>query len=247
MLRSGGRRLNVELLGGQIVTQKYKAHPKNVPGPFYVVNGCCTACGVPDVLAPDLFAYDQDNHCFVKRQPATAADLESALDVIVGQELGCIRYHGSEDDVLRRLAEVGEANQCDVAPPPGIVPALRNHVTFDTPSPEVAALPAEALLNRFRGYMLQQRSAIKFQASTVLKNSSDQASFSVSWVQGHAHDVIACRLDLHESKFLIRHSDHIGLSREIDEWLKQEGCFSNVRWYSERDWYGGKRWRARPW
>ncbi len=228
------------------MTKKYKAHPKNAAGSFYVVNGCCTACGVPDVLAPALFAYDKDNHCFVKRQPQTSKELESALDVIVGQELGCIRYGGSDEDVLRRLAEVGESNQCDIEPPPGIVPTLRNHVTFDTTVAEVAAWSAETVLDRFRDHIVRPKSAIRFEATRIRK-SSGGAVFSVSWVKGYSHEVVARRLDLPESKWLIRHSDHIGLSRELDDWLKGEASLCNIRWYSEIDWNITKRWRERPW
>src|SRR5262245_32288205 len=46
-------------------------HPKNAAGPFYVVNGCCTACGVPTSIAPELFEFDSADHCYVKRQPAS--------------------------------------------------------------------------------------------------------------------------------------------------------------------------------
>ena len=41
--------------GGEPMAQDNRPHPMNVPGPFYVLNGCCTACDVPVSEAPDLF------------------------------------------------------------------------------------------------------------------------------------------------------------------------------------------------
>jgi ferredoxin len=93
------------------------SHPKNAPESFYVVDECCTACGVPIAIAPDLFAFDANNHCYVKRQPSTADEIDAALRVIRMQELGCIRYCGDDKTILRRLAEAGESAQCDNAPP----------------------------------------------------------------------------------------------------------------------------------
>jgi 4Fe-4S single cluster domain of Ferredoxin I len=54
-------------------------HPKNATGQFYVVNGCCTACGVPTAIAPELFDFDATDHCYVKRQPNSDAEMEKAL------------------------------------------------------------------------------------------------------------------------------------------------------------------------
>ena len=64
--------------------------PRNAPGEFYVLKDCCTLCGVPWDIAPELFAYD-DNGCWVSRQPETAAEREKMLKVIAFQELDCVR------------------------------------------------------------------------------------------------------------------------------------------------------------
>jgi len=227
------------------MTEKYNAHPKNVSGVFYVVNGCCTACGVPDALAPALFAYDQDNHCYVRRQPATVEELESTLDVIVGQELGCIRYRGKDEDILRRLAEVGESAQCDEAPPKGIVAGLRNHVTFQAGSSDVSPFSSRLLLEELRRYVVGRRQK-KIQA-TSFTESSGEASLSIWWVKEQRHAVIVRQLSMDEPKWLLRHTDHIGLSRLVDEWLKHDSRFINVQWFTQNDWYGAKHWRPRPW
>ena len=104
-------------------------HPKNAAGPFYVLNGCCTACGVPTALAPELFDFDSTDNCYVKRQPTSDNEKEKVLRVLRAQELECVRYCGTDEAVLRRLAEAGEAHQCD-HPLPGVGLVLRNVVTF---------------------------------------------------------------------------------------------------------------------
>ena len=73
------------------------AHPRNVPGEFYVENGCCTLCGVPWHIAPELFRYD-DTGCWVARQPANADERSKMLKVIDTQELDCIRSRTGTND-----------------------------------------------------------------------------------------------------------------------------------------------------
>jgi hypothetical protein len=68
--------------------------PRNARGEFYVEKDCCTLCGVPWDLAPELFAYD-DNGCWVARQPATVDERAKILRVIDMQELGFVRSRRS--------------------------------------------------------------------------------------------------------------------------------------------------------
>ena len=60
------------------VSDRGPIHPKNVPGPLYVLDGCCTACGVPTSIAPELFEFDSRDHCYVKRQPDSDGEMEKA-------------------------------------------------------------------------------------------------------------------------------------------------------------------------
>jgi hypothetical protein len=88
-------------------------HRLNVVGPFYVVDGCCTACGVPEAVAPQLFAWDGSNHCYVRKQPTGPDEMRQMVDAIAGAELPCIRYRGRDQDVLLALKNIGEIDQCD--------------------------------------------------------------------------------------------------------------------------------------
>ncbi|HZU53205.1 MAG TPA: ferredoxin, partial [Holophagaceae bacterium] len=64
-------------------------------------------CNVPQVVAPDLFGemHDGDGylHCFVKRQPATAAEHALMLEVMASAELACIRYSGRDYGIQKRM------------------------------------------------------------------------------------------------------------------------------------------------
>lgn len=108
------------------------AHPANAPGDFYVEDQCCTLCGVPQLVAPELFSIleqsDQTSHCYVRRQPATEAEVDSMLNVISAAELGCIRYAGTDPSILDRLTAAEQSTACDAIPqhpPPGIFDELK--------------------------------------------------------------------------------------------------------------------------
>jgi ferredoxin len=92
---------------------KPRAHRLNVQGDFYVTDDCCTACGVPEANAPELFAYDPNGHCYVVRQPATSPEMDRMITAMAQQELGCIRYRGSDDPIVARLRSLGEGAQVD--------------------------------------------------------------------------------------------------------------------------------------
>ena len=70
----------------------------NVIGDFYVEANCCTLCGVPEAIAPDLFATSDRGHCYVKKQPETADEFDRMTKVFATQDLGCIRYRGTDID-----------------------------------------------------------------------------------------------------------------------------------------------------
>ena len=223
-----------------------KPHPKNVPGAFYVVDGCCTACGVPNTFAPDVFAFDADDHCYVKHQPRTAEETEAALRVVRTQELGCIRYRGTDPVILRGLAEAGEAAQCDVALPEGILPVPRNHVTFTANDPEVCALSGAAVLEDFGDYLLHRPHPVRFRTTPVVEGP-DEAHFSIAWYEDHFHTVAIRPVSDAAGHWLVRHSFNVGLSELIDDWLRQSGRFGGVRWYTQHQWNGTRTWQDRPW
>jgi len=79
--------------------------PQSAPGDFYVDSNCCTSCGVPQVVAPDLVGWidEQMSQCYWKKQPETEQELEQAFAVFDAQELGCHRYAGSDPKIQARI------------------------------------------------------------------------------------------------------------------------------------------------
>jgi hypothetical protein len=232
-------------------------HPKNVPGPFYVVDGCCTACDVPVSEAPDLFTYDTANHCFVKCQPRTEEEFDRVFRAAWAAELECIRYRGDNPVVLRRFAELGSPHLCDVAPPPEIRPVMRDHVTFDADSPEQQYLSAVGLADRFRAYLLslnKDRGALDTRfhyrfRSTV--GDSISAGFAYSWYEDNYHAVQFCVIGEAGRRWLAWHSSAAkpggrGVSNPLDKWLKIAGGFRAIRWYVGEEWKSSGKWRTSP-
>ena len=93
-------------------------HPANVPGPFYVQDGCCISCAVWEDIAPDLLAWQGNYaHCYVARQPVTDDEFERMMTAMEVGEVDCIRVHGCRPQWAERLREAGLGRQID--PPEG--------------------------------------------------------------------------------------------------------------------------------
>ena len=93
-----------------------RPHPSNVPGDFYVEDGCCARCDIPRAVAPELFALGED-HCFVSKQPGTPEELDRMLEAVRCSELDCIRYAGTSLAVQVRLVDQIDGGQCDALLP----------------------------------------------------------------------------------------------------------------------------------
>ena len=96
----------------------FLAHRENVPGDFYVEDGCCLTCAVPFTVAPDLFAWTKkgNEQCIVCKQPSTPEELDRMLLAFEVADMGCIRYKGIQRTVQMRLVEAREGKQCDDLP-----------------------------------------------------------------------------------------------------------------------------------
>jgi hypothetical protein len=81
------------------------AEAESASGDFYVQHACCTSCGVPQEVAPDLVGWRNENlpQCYWVKQPQTADELDRAIKIIHTQELGCHRYSGNDPTILLRL------------------------------------------------------------------------------------------------------------------------------------------------
>jgi hypothetical protein len=234
------------------MSETTRPHPSNAPGPFYVVDGCCTACDVPFAEAPGHFAYDGKHHCYVKRQPATKEELNRMLRAVWAAELQCIRYRGEDPDVRRRLGELGEPHLCDVAPPPSVRPVFRNHVTFDAATSESDWIGPRDLAIAFQEYLCSlNRHWLTYEFTPIVADGAT-AAFSFSWYQSNFHPIEFCVIRVPDCRWLIRHSQvekagSRGVSNDVDDWLKSNSRFCKVRWYSEEQWKGSRDWQETPW
>ncbi len=102
-------------------------YPLNAPGPFYVADGQCIACGAPEAEAPDLIQFDDSaNHCYFARQPATAAEIDRALRAVLVACCDAVHYGGNDPTVLGRLpavkAQLEKENEARGGDPAGGAP-----------------------------------------------------------------------------------------------------------------------------
>lgn len=91
-------------------------HPLSVAGDFYVEDGYCLSCGVPEAIAPELISHAEDQHCYWKKQPDTQLELQKAIQILHAQELGCHRYRGNDPAILKSLPPSCCDAVCPVAP-----------------------------------------------------------------------------------------------------------------------------------
>lgn len=227
------------------MTSDHKPQPENVPGPFYVEVGCCTACGVPQSIAPELFGEDAEQYCFVKRQPHTTAETDSMLRVVATQELGCIRYRGTDQATLRRLVEAGEGAQCDASPPPGVTEVRRDHVTFVVRDPG-AAWTGRTILQRLLSH-LAGHPYLQYKTTPISEDAvRGVTSVSVSWFQDEFHR-LETSVSPQPGRYVLRHFGPPRFSDTLNDWLAIDDAFDDVRWQTETEWAAGGSWQRTPW
>lgn len=229
-----------------------RPHPKNSPGPFYVVDGCCMTCDTPFVGAPGLFAYDNQPHCYVQRQPGTKEELDRMLRVVLSAEAACIRYRGKNPGIRRRLAELALAEQCDVAPPAGIQPVYRDYVTFQGVDPATRALTATQVADALWEYLRSDAPRWNLERLTPIVETPSSAEFSIAWFKDQCYPLAVHALAPPECGWLMRNSwveirGNRKISFMLHDWFQVEARFSDIRWYSEHEWNVSKQWREIPW
>jgi hypothetical protein len=213
-------------------------HPSNSAGPFYVVAGCCTSCGVPE-MAAENFAFESGGHCYVQRQPQSPTELQNVLRVVRTQEFGCIRYRGADATILHRLGQAGAAEQCDVELSPPVAPLVRNHVTF-TIRPGAVELSVVEVLEVIRSALLGELGP-RGRATACAVDESRNASVAIAWFEEHFHRIEVRSLG--DGKFHLQHSGPPGLSEMLDDVLRAEP-YDDLAWSTSES---GDNGAPRPW
>lgn len=214
---------------------------KNVAGDFYVEDGCCTACGVPAIEAPGMFAWDTDAdclHCYVCKQPSTPAEVTQTLNAIAAAELRCIRYRGTDPTVFERLGAMGEPEVCDFPPLQGIPVIFRNHVTFDCDRRERPSL--KQIVAEFQSWATKNTQCpCKFR-NPLQSRFKKALWFEFAWYEENYHRVYIARPS--DNNTILMHHSPIevtggrGVSSLLDQWLKASAGFTNVRWFTADEW-----------
>lgn len=83
----------------------------NAAGAFYVVNGECISCLLPEGEAPELMG--MGDHCYFKRQPATSAEVENAIKAVTVSCCNALRYAGTDNSIILRLKQLNCGDRCD--------------------------------------------------------------------------------------------------------------------------------------
>lgn len=107
-------------------------YPENVNGDFYVENQVCIACGAPEAEAPDLIEHSklERGHCYFKKQPQTQDEIDRAINAIAVSCISGLRYGGKDEQILKRLYEMGESERCDYKPNGNYKILVWDKVTF---------------------------------------------------------------------------------------------------------------------
>lgn len=228
-----------------------KPHAQNAPGDFYVEDGCCINCGIPLEVAPTVFDWADEpysSHCIVKRQPASPPEVTQTLEALLLSEVACIRYHGHDDAVVRRIVEMGSAENFDGEVPTDAVVAIRDRVSFAAPME-----PHEAA-RQYRTY-LKTRSDEREHDPFVFNDSglaNGGSHVCYAWFEHTFHTISFARGEEPGRVIAIAGPSRLAdgargsLAREIGRWLAREPTVSDLRWYAERQWRAGGPWSASP-
>lgn len=108
------------------------------------------SCGAPEMHAPTLMSHDSQGHCFFTRQPASPQETNEAIESTWASCCGALRYGGTDDKILIRLAELGLAEQCDFRLKEEPPPRARTCVSFEFAG---QSKPAEANAREIAAYL----------------------------------------------------------------------------------------------
>lgn len=230
------------------MSEKPKAYPKNVEGDFYVEDDCCLACDIPNYYAPDLFSYDESHHCFVSKQPTNQDELFRMIETVMSSEVECIRYGGTDPQMLKRLAEAGLSDTCDnIHLVKKIEPLLRNHVTFKCSEFKSALEIAE----QFKERILKENSEYVHNKFRNFTEDGSGISFEWSWYQENYYRIWFNKTES-KNVWHVFHSIDFereasrGITIRIDEWLRKNEKVSGIKWFTKSDWKKSSEWLETP-
>lgn len=216
----------------------WEIKPDSPTGAFYVDTSCCTLCGVPEEIAPELFRLG-DEHCSVIRQPASTEEISKAIEVMWSAEMECFRYRGTDLAVLQRLGEAGLADMADDAGAQAFPRKLKDHVSFELPPEDSAGSDAATLARAFHDY-LQGHEGYESKRYTVLPPRTPLSkTVRFSWFGPSFHSVSFSAQASSDTRFATLNTPGnyalLGVARILDEWLREHCGARSMEWRNVSD------------
>lgn len=212
--------------------------PDSPTGAFYVDTSCCTLCGVPEEIAPELFRLG-DNHCSVIRQPASTEEIGQAIEVMWSAEMDCFRYRGTDLAVLQRLGEAGLADMADDAGAQGFPRKLKDQVSFEVPPEDSVASDAVTLARAFRDYLRAQEGYDGKRYTVLPPLTPLSKTVRFSWYGPSFHSVSFGAQASSDTRFATLNTpgNHalLGVARILDEWLREHRDVRSMEWRNVSD------------
>ncbi len=155
-------------------------YPENSQGDFYVENQVCITCGAPESVAPDLIEHSklEYGHCYFKKQPKTQDEIDRAIDAIAVSCIAGLRYGGKDEKILKRLYEIGEAEQCDHKPNGNYKMLIWTKVTF------LYAGTIKELSDNLKSQIVLDSPHLKSEIYGYNTNDLNYFGFSYRWTDG---------------------------------------------------------------
>ena len=174
----------------------------------------------------------------MKQQPRSSAEVDRMLLVMIRSELGCTRYSGTDDAIIRRLAEQGEAAQADHPPKYDVRRVERDHVGVNVFR---AGSTAQDLLTAFTAYLQREPMPERYR---VLVNvaTPDRCDIRICWFEDKFHAMSIQRAGSTGFDFVI-----IGLPFRVADWFS-ERAIGRASYFEAEDWSGARSLGAHvPW
>ncbi len=216
---------------GRELPNRYR---ENSQGDFYVENQVCTACGAPEAEAPDLIEHSkvEYGHCYFKKQPQTPDELTMAISAMQVSCIGGLRYGGKDEEILKRLYEVGLADECDHKPKGKYKMIVRNKVQLQ-------------YNGSFRGFadaltssLLTTQTFLNKQILDFDTNDIDYFRFIYRWTDGLTGIMFECMLDeneLFQIEMKIEKDAYLialrGLSSDLHTTFIKNDRIKNILWF----------------
>ena len=166
-------------------------YPENSQGDFYVENQVCISCGAPEAEASDLIEHSklEYGHCYFKKQPNTQDEIDRAINAMAVSCISGLRYGGKNEKILKRLYEIGEADQCDHKPIGNYKMLVWTKVTFRYSG------TVKELSENLTKQVILARSHATHEILNYEANDRDYFGFTCRWADGLTGIIYKCNFN----------------------------------------------------